>query len=213
MRLSVELTWEPHLQPIIFFQRLADVEAVDDRGDKLVVDSPEAEIETPVDALRSAITFTIPFALPPREVKTIARIKGKLNAVVAGKIAEFAFANLTDAKNVEKRTAEATVVLEQARTSENACEIFVRVRFDHAHDALASHRGWILGNPAFLKNSTGEKIAYTRQETTRRTNNEIGLMYVFPVANLPADMTFIYQTPSAILSTDVEYELRGLDLP
>ncbi len=55
LRLTVEAAWEPRLKPISLVQRLADVEAVDDRSKPLKVESEEAEIEVPVEGLKSAV--------------------------------------------------------------------------------------------------------------------------------------------------------------
>ncbi len=213
LRMVIEAVWEPRLKPIMLLERLAHVEAVDDRRQPLTVQNPDAEMEVPVDGLKSAVELNISFALPPREVKEIARVKGKLSAVVAGKIEEFSFDDLLQAKNVEKRTAGVTVTLEQVRQDNNAWEVFLRVRFDEPGDALASHRGWIFRNIAYLQGPDGKPIAFQRQETTRQTKNEIGMMYVFLLDKPPADLKFIYQTPGAILNAEVEYEFHNLKLP
>jgi hypothetical protein len=213
LRLTFEAAWEPRLKPIGLMQRLADVEAVADRSGAMKVESEEAEMEVPVDGPKSAVELTLPFALPPREAKEIARLKGKLTAMIPGRIVEFRFDDLLKAKNAEKRLAGVTVTLEQVRKNNEAWEIFVRARFDEPGDALASHRGWIFRNEAYLEGSDGKPIAYDTMETTRQTKNEVGVSYIFVLDKPPSDMKFIYKTPGAILGTVVEYELRNLKLP
>lgn len=213
LRLTFDAAWEPRLKPIFLLQRLADVEAVDDRGQPLAAESTDAEMEVPVEGLKSAVELTLPFALPPREAKEITRVKGKLTAVVAGKIEEFRFDDLLNAKNVEKHAAGVTVTLERTRQNKSILEVFVRTRFDAPGDALASHRGWIFHNEAYLEGPDGKPIEYDDMETTRQTKNEVGIRYDFPLEKPPADLKFIYKTPGAILSTDVEYEFRNLRLP
>jgi hypothetical protein len=213
LRLVVEATWEPRLKPITLTQKISDVEAVDDRSRPLKVESAEAEIEVPVDGLKSAVELTLPFALPPRDAKEIARLKGKLTAMIAGRVEEFRFDNLMKAKNVEKRQAGVTVTLEQVRQNNEAWEVFIRVRFDQPGDALASHRGWILRNEAYLEGPDGKHIVYDTMETTRQTRNEVGVAYIFVLEKPPADMKFIYKTSGAILGTSFDYEIRDLKLP
>ena len=213
LRLTVEAAWEPRLKPISLTQRLADVEAVDDRSKRLKVESEEAEIEVPVEGQKSAVELTLPFALPPREVKEITRVKGKITATIPGRIEEFRFDNLLAAKNVEKRMAGVTVTLEQVRKNNEAWEVFVRARFDDAGDALASHRGWIFRNEAYLEGPDGKPIAYDTMETNLQTKNEVGVSYIFVLDNPPENMRFIYKTPGAILGTSVLYEIRDLTLP
>ena len=213
LRLTIEAAWEPRLKPIALMQRLADVEAVDDRSQPLKVESEEAAIEVPVEGQKSAVELVLPFALPPREAKEIARIKGKLTAMIPGRIEEFSFGDLLKAKNVEKRQASATVTLEQVRQNNEAWEVFIRVRFDRPGDALASHRGWIFRNEAYLEAPDGKHIAYDTMETTLQTQNEVGVSYIFVLDKPPAQMKFIYKTPGAILSTSFDYELSNLKLP
>jgi len=213
LRLTVEAAWEPRLKPISLVQRLADVEAVDDGLKPLQVESEEAEIEVPVEGLKSAVELTLPFALPPREAKEIARVKGKITATIPGRIEEFHFDDLLKAKNVEKRLAGVTVTLEQVRKNNEAWEVFVRARFDDAGEALASHRGWIFRNEAYLEGPDGKPIAYDTMETTLQTKNEVGVSYIFVLDKPPANMKFVYKTPGAILGASVEYEIHNMKLP
>lgn len=213
LRLTIEAAWEPRIKPIVLIQRLADVQAIDDRQKPLKVESSDAEIEVPVDGWKSAVELTVPFALPPREAKEIALLKGKLTAIIPGRIAEFRFDDLLKAKNVEKRQAGVSVTLELVRQNNEAWEVLVRARFDQPGDALASHRGWIFRNEAYLETPDGKPVAYDTMETTRQTKNEIGVSYIFMLDKPPADMKFIYKTPGAILSTTFDYEIRNLKLP
>ena len=80
----------------------------------------------------------------------------------------FQFDNLLKAKNVEKRIAGVTVTLESVQQNNEAWEVRIRVKFDEAGDALASHRGWIFQNEAYLEGADGKPIAYDAFETTRQ---------------------------------------------
>jgi hypothetical protein len=213
LRLTFEAAWEPRLKPIYLLQRMADVRAVDDRGQPLPAENAEAEIEVPIENPTSAVELTLTFGLPPREVKQIARLQGKLSAVMAGKTEDFIFDNLSEAKNVEKQAAGVTVTLEQVRQNKGALEVFVRTRFDNPGDALASHRGWIFRNKAYLEGPDGTKIPYDNLETTKQTKNEFGAAYIFELDQPPTGMKFIYKTPTAILNAEVDYEFRNLKLP
>ena len=50
-------------------------------------------------------------------------------------------------------------------------------------------------------------------ESTRRTEDEIGIAYLFDLDEAPTDYTFVYKTPVAILSTRFQYEFRDIELP
>ncbi|MCC6123807.1 MAG: hypothetical protein IT426_02505 [Pirellulales bacterium] len=212
LRISVETAWEPRLKPIALKQKLADIEAVDDKGNRLQIDA-EGDLEVPVDSGRAAVELVLPFAAPPREAKEIASIKGKLSAIVPGKVETFRFEDLLKAKNAQKRIAGATVTLEGVRQNNEAWEVRIRVKFDEAGDALASHRGWIFQNEAYMEDADGKPIAFDAYETTRQAKDEVGLAYIFALEKPPEKLKFIYKTPAALFAPTFEYELKSIKLP
>jgi hypothetical protein len=212
LRVTVETAWEPRLKPIAIRQRLKDIEATDDRGVRLSVDG-EANLDVPVDNDRAAIDFVVPFLAPARGAKEIASLKGRLTALVQGKIETFKFEDLLKAKNAQKHVAGVTVTLEAVQENNEAWEVRMRVKFDDAGDALASHRGWIFQNEAYLEQPDGTQIPYDAYETTRQGNDEVGLAYLFSLDKPPEKLKFIYKTPSALFSRTFEYELKKIKLP
>jgi PAS domain-containing protein len=161
----------------------------------------------------SAVTLEIPFELPSRDVKSIARLKSKLTALLPGKVETFRFGDLEEANQVEKRIAGVTVVLEQVRKNRAVWEIRLAVRFDEAGDALESHRTWIYDNEIYLEAADGESTEWATFETTRQTEDEVGAAYYFAVDGPLTGYTLVYKTPALILSKEIEYEIGGIDLP
>ncbi|MBN2474793.1 MAG: hypothetical protein JXB62_09305 [Pirellulales bacterium] len=212
LQLTLFVEWEPRLKPISLKQKMADVKAIDENGDALAVDDPEAELEVPSVGATS-VELILPLKLPPRDVKQIASLKGKLAAMVPGKIETFTFSDLTTAKNVEQRIAGVIVTLEQARKNGAVWEVRVRVRFDEAGEALQSHRGWIFNNEAYLQGADGKPIPYDSLETTLQTPNEVGVAYLFVLEEPPEKHQFVYKTPGVIVATEFDYEIRDLKLP
>ncbi len=212
LRVDLEIAWEPRLAPITFQQKMSEVEALDEHGNRLHPEQPQADREIPIEPDRLAKEITLPFRLPPRSVRQIARLKGKLHVLVPGKIETFRFADLAKAKNAQQRTAGVTVTLEQVRQNKKIWEVYLAVRFDDTHGALASHRTWVSANPAYLEGPEGKRIE-GNAETTRHTAAEIGVMYLFYVEEPIDKYAFVYQTPGMIFSQAFEYELRDIDLP
>jgi hypothetical protein len=210
---GIEAAWEPRLKLIGLKQRMADVTAVDENGTALPVDDKDAVSEALVPGAAVATEFDLRFALPSRQVKEIALLKGTLQAMVPGKIETFRFGDLLKAKNAEKRIAGATVAIDEVRKNNELWEVRVRVRFDNAGDALESHRNWVLQNDAYMEGPKGEVIPYDSSAATQRGKNEIGMTYVFDLKAPPADLTFVYKTPGTIVTTRFPYELRGIKLP
>ena len=219
---TLEIAWEPRLRTINLMLPMADVRAVDVRGDSLPVADPAIQLEVPVGNQTWVVKLELPLQLPPRDVHKIASLKGKLLATIPGRIETFYFDRLANAKNVEKRIAGVTVALEEVhkaatggRAMDGAWEVRVKIRFDDAGDALASHHQWIFSNPAYLikKNPDGKPIAYDTFETTAQGKNEVGIAYLFRTERAIEDLTFVYQTPGTIVTSTFEYELKDIRLP
>ena len=213
MRLKMEIAWEPRLSPISLKQKMADLEAVSDRGGALPVDDRQAEVEVPIDGDATAVNLIVPWKLPPRDVHKIARLSGKLTAMIQGKIETFTFDDLPRAKNVERRIAGVTVTLEQVRKNNELQEVRIRVRFDEAAGALASYRGWIFNNEAHLIGPDGKPIEYETLETTRQTSSEIGVAYLFFIDGPLDNHKFVYKTPGVIVASEFEYQVEDVELP
>ena len=171
MLLTLEVAWEPLLKPVSLRQAMADITAVDDRGQALTVEDPKAQSEALTHADATATEIALPLALP-RGAKEIATLKGTLEATVPGKVETFRFPDpLGGKKNIEQRIAAATVTLEEARKNGDAVwEVRMRLRFDAAGDALASHRNWILSNEAYLTGPDGKPIPCDTSEMTMQSD-------------------------------------------
>jgi len=213
LRLTLQVSWEPRLSPVTIQQRMADVEAFDENGNALPVAAPQAVATVPVVPDSMTVPLEIPLALPPRDVKRIARLKGTVSALLPGEVATFRFEDLEEAKQVEKRIAGATVMLEQARKSGAAWEIRIRVRFDEASGALQSHLNWIMDNQIYLEDPDGKQIPHGMSTSTAHQENEVGMAYYFGVDGPLTGYALVYKTPGLILSSQFDYELKDIDLP
>jgi hypothetical protein len=212
LQVTLELAWEPRLDPITIQQDLADVKAVDEQGNEVALAVDEGLREASITPGELATELTLPFILPDRNVKQIASIQGKLLAMVPSRMETFKFADLTGRSN-EQRKAGVVVVLDQVRKNNDVWEIRVLVRFDKTSGALESHRGWIFNNEAYLETADGQRVNFDGFETTRQTDDEVGMAYIFDLERGPKGMTFVYKTPSVITVLPVEYEIKNLKLP
>ena len=214
LRVTLDVSWEPRVHPISVRQRLADLDARDERGRPLLpTPRPQGELEATILPLDTTKEFQIPLPLPPRDVRRIASLKGRLNVLLPGRQELFRFGDLAKARNVEKRIAGATVTLQDIARNGPSAEVRILVRFDQAAGALESYRGWIFQNETYLADPQGRKIQPGPPETTRQSETEIGLAYAFHVPGSLTGYQFVYQTPVSILATGFDYELREIELP
>ena len=210
---SLEVAWEPRLKIIGLMQPMASIKAVDKRGRNLPVADSAAQLEIPVSGEAPAVKLDLPFRLPSRRVERIASLRGKLVAMIPGRIETFRFTKLAGAKNVQQRIAGVTVTLEEVRKNNEAWEVRMLARFDDAGDALASHRTWIFSNEAYLEGPDGKPIAFDTFETTRQGKNEVGVAYIFNPEQPLDKLSFVYKTPGVIVTSGFNYELKDIRLP
>lgn len=213
LRLTLAVAWEPRLKPVSLKHKMADLKAVDENGNPVAVYDRSVDLTVPTGNATST-ELILPLKLPPRSVNEIASLKGKLFAMVPGKVQTFIFSDLLAAKNVEQRSAGVTVTLQRVRKNNAVWQVLIRVRFDEAGDALASHHGWIFDNEAYLEGPDGKPIPHDgMEETGRPAPNEVGIAYLF-VLDGPLDKhKFVYKTPGVVVATGFDYEIRGVKLP
>lgn len=213
VRLKLEVAWEPRLQPIVVRHALGDVKAVDGDGDPIAIADANSQQEFTVNKQMHFQEFEIPLQSPPRDVAEIGSISGNVEFLLTGPMESFRFDPLTDERNVEQRRGDATVIMERVRRNQDTWEIRVLVHFEESGEALESHYGWVYNNPAELVDADGETLLPATIESTRRTENEVGMAYLFDVPQGLEGMTFVYKTPVSMIKHRVDYELRDLKLP
>lgn len=213
--LGMELSWEPRLKPLVLLMPLSEVDAIDEKGNPLPLAGAESELEIPITSDMHAVDLSLGFELPPRTVQKMAKLKGKVMALLPGRVEEFRFAQLAEGgKKIEQRKGGVRVVLDRVGKNNELFEFRIRVAFDNAQGAFQSHRGWVTNNEAYVESPTKEVIPFAAsEETAAGEENEVGMNYLF---DLPAGLkghTLIYKTPAAVVSVPIQYELKDLQLP
>ena len=212
LKLQLEIAWEPRLRPIAFSQAAADLEAIVDGQTPLKTRQPKAVFGAEVPLGTQAVELVLPFDLPPRDAAKISTLKGKLRALVPGRQATFEFDDLAHAAGKSQRTGGVEVVIDAVRKNHEIWEIHMRLRLDD-NRTLESHRGWAFDNRSCLVDGKGEMIENAGLETTSQTRNEVGVAYFFDVPAGLDGLTWVYETPAAIVELPIEYELVDVELP
>jgi hypothetical protein len=214
LRLTMDAVWEPRVTPIVIEVPLADVSAKDENGESVGINSSEGTLEVPVESNGAAAEIEIPLDAPSRDVKKLSSLKGKLIAVLLGKVETFEFADLDKAKAAELERGGVTVTVESCRKNGDIYDVSMRVRFDRAANALESHRSWIYDNECYLLDSKQRKFENAGLEATLLGVNEVGVAYKFNLeGGTPAQAKLVYKTPAAIIRVPVEFEIKNIDLP
>jgi hypothetical protein len=214
LKLTVDAVWEPRVRPIVLEVPLGGISAKDEKGDEIGIDRTEGTLEVPIEGNGTGVEIEFPLVAPARSVTTLSSLKGKVTAVVLGKVETFEFADVDKAKSVEQERGGVTVVVENCRKNGDIYEVSMRVRFDRAANALESHRGWIYDNVCFMVDAKGRRIESQGLEATLLDVNEVGVSHKFNLeGEKPTSYKCVYKTPAAIIRIPVEFEIKGVDLP
>lgn len=213
LKLQLEVAWEPRLRPIALSQPAAEVQAKTDAGGQLTVSQPEAMLDVEVPTGTQAAEIVLPFELPPRDVKRITSLHGKLHALVPGRQVKFLFDDLAKAAGKSQRRAGVQVTLDEVRKNNAIWEVHMRLSLDEDNNALESHRGWAFQNVSYLVGKDGKPIDNAGFETTRQSRNEVGVAYLFDLPDGIERLSWVYETPAAIVDLPVEYEVKDIELP
>ena len=213
LQIDVEIAWEPRLSPIRITQKMSRISAADDQGRAVRPLNGSAVIELPVKPNASAVTLSLPFEIPPRGASQIAKLQGSLEVLMPGKPEEFRFPTTAASIGKTERISRASVTLSRIRRTDKVFEIWIRVRYDEAFDALESHRGWFLDNPAYLITKDGKRIDNGGSATTDRSESEVGLTYFFEGLDSLEGCMFVYETPGLLQLSPIDYVIQYLPLP
>ena len=213
LRLTVNVSWEPRVKPISLRQALDSLSITANEGNSLSIDTARGALNASAEIGVSAVELILPIGLPSRDVKLIESLKGTLTAMVPGSVETFRFGTLKSARDVEIRNAGVTVALERVRENVKLFEVYIRVTYDEASNALESHRGWIFENKAYIEDSNGARVGNVGLRETARKKNEAGIAYFFDLPDGLKGCSFVYKTPALILNLPVEYELKNIQLP
>jgi hypothetical protein len=212
LQLRAAVTWEPRLAPISFSLPLSSLKAVDDRGRSIPVSRPDARLNFPVEYSVSEAVFDLPLGLPARDAKTIASLEGTLSAHIPGRTARFEFTDLADVDNTQQQQAGVTITLQYAGKNEDLYELRLRVQIEDAGDALASHRGWIYKNDAYLVRD-GQRTETVGSEMKMQAADSFAVAYYFALDDDLGNYRFVYETPALVLRLKVPFKMTQIELP
>jgi hypothetical protein len=213
LQLQLEVAWEPRLRPIAISQPVDELEATTDTGSQLSVSQPDAELDVEVPDGTQAAELVLPFDLPPRQATKITSLRGKLMALVPGRQVKFQFGDLANAAGKSDRRGGVLVTLDDVRRNNVIWEVHMRLSLDEGNPALESHRDWVAQNKSYLVDKDGQTIDNAGIEVTRQTRNEVGVAYLFDLPDGVEGLSWVYETPAAIVELPVEYEIKDIELP
>ncbi len=221
---SLEVVWEPTLHPF-FLESRPEGLILEDGAGKKIAGLAEGSAPVPVDG-QFGITFD--FRLPPlpRTEQTIARMEGKLTAVVPTRMVPITLASLADLEAAPNLDAPilafpdkgpAGRVTRIVRTKDR-WSIQVALPVPPGGAIFESYQSWVVQNEATLRTAAGKVWKSSGYLLEANTPSRSVVTYHFQVRECPEPSDphlwrFHYTTPEAIVRMDIPFRFRNIPLP
>jgi hypothetical protein len=212
VQIQVLMSWEPRLVPVFVKFPMESMVLVCDDGQVLEAKLNAQETEF-VPTGGSQLQVSLSFSLPTREAKSIFRWNGKVFVSIPGKLASLEFADPMKANKKTATVGNLQVVLEKARKNRDIYEVLVGVSLKSDGKSTESFRGWSNTNEAFLINQANERVEHVGWSTTRMTDSEIGLSYLFDIDQGLDGCKFVFRAPATLVEQTIEFALEDVPLP
>jgi hypothetical protein len=209
MTVAVEIAWEPRLTPIGLTLPLQQLVATLDDGSTLEAGEGQLEVAASPELFFSEVN--VPLSLPSRQAERIERLSGVLVSLLPSHRHAFQF-DLAEPGDPQQEGG-VTVRIENVRRHGELHEVRCLLQLDDPDRALESHRQWVFRNPAFVTRGDDQRVEHLGFQVYRQAGGEVGVGYLFDVGEDPAGAHFHYETPVAIVRTEVPFTIEGLALP
>lgn len=214
---QVLMAWEPRLRPVAFAYWSRPDVAVDDRGASLVDPAGQGRRSQPAgESGTIAAPMVFHLAAPARGATKLARLEGRCQVRLAGRLTRFVFSPLDQAAGRSIGRDGVTVTVESVRASPPIW--IVRVRFDYPEpgDEQESHRQWHAPQDIRLRErQTGaETPVNAGHNVTLRQAGTHGYECLWTgLPGAPADYDLICELPTLIVTREAVYRFADVPLP
>ncbi len=213
LQVSVQLSWEPRLQPVYVQIPMSSIEAKIGEDEVLASVNPAAAPEIPLNYGGCSAQIDLQLERPARSVSSIASLAGELIMAVPSEKHEYQFTKFANGARQMQEFGEVKVLLEGARRNGKVYEMRLRVQMANAQGALDSFRGWVLSNEAYMLDPNGNRVENLGFNTYAMTEDSVGIAYLFQINGDPDDFTLVYVSPASVSKQAVQYRLNEIILP
>lgn len=208
----VEIRVEPRLHALSLGYTDADFTMTGADGASLRSFTPDARSALPLGDGRRTVRFLAPRFSSSEPYA----LHGRFDVLVAADTQPFVFSD--PAVGITQRRGQVTALIKEIRfedrdTRTKDARVHVAVTYDTGGPAFASHRTWILQNPAYLQCDEEPAIEYSARETTLQADGVIAARYVFRNLSRPiSEYQFVYETPTLITTVPLSVQFENLTI-
>jgi hypothetical protein len=208
-----EIAWEPRLRPMLMALKTEDVAIKDDK-DQAVEPSVSDESSSVVLRPENPVAeMNLNMIAPERAAQMLKSLKVKADITLPSSMKQFRFASMT--KPGEQKQGDISVKLESTDVEEQIWRVNVELDYPGQGAAFESYRQGLFNNRIWLQKADGSRFEHNGgQNQTAGDGGKLGFEYLFvDVPGKPADYSFVYETPSKVITIPLEFEYKDVPLP
>jgi hypothetical protein len=221
---TLEVAWEPTLEPLYLQTGPRGLTVRDDRGRSLP--APREGGETPPVDGRLALTFEVPLPAAPRGAARLALLEGKLSAVAPSKSLTFDFgpldrlAGAPDSSSARRQSAHGVSCrLSQVRLEDDQWTVQVAIDYPPGGVELESYQSRVVNNELILAPKDGKKRPPAGGYVVHSAGpRKAEISYNFwdadgVVRGRPGDWKLLYRTPASLVEVPLTFSFKDVPLP
>jgi hypothetical protein len=216
---SLEVTWEPRLEPLYLTRTVTSIEFTNGGGKKMVIDQKEKDEIAAFG--RTFLDFEVRFPAPARAVKQIDLFKGDLSVITPTKMLLFTFNKLTriteGTRPLQKVKDGVTVRLVKLNPDDDPWDVQITLDYPKSSTHFESYQSWLVNNDIYLEHRRTHLKRRPQGNQEKRTDRHADIVYYFgnsrPKLGKPSDWKLVYRTPGKIVTLNVPFEFKNLPLP
>jgi hypothetical protein len=207
--------WEPRLNPSLITFPAEKIQLICDNGEVLRPRTQEDITFIPIGG--SQLQISLDFPMPSKQAKKIARFEGAFQAAVPGRMAGVSFSDLVNKRSAKLSNGSLNVTLEQARKNRDIFELLVAVKHDGGQASEGgkpvSSQAWSTLQDVFMLDSKDQRIENVGWSTTRMTDKEMGMSFLFELEKGLEGCKFVFRAPGSLHVQEVDFALVDIPLP
>ena len=213
LRIRAMFAWEPRLKPVFVQFPMSQMFAVLADDSELPAANAEASNEYSPSGRSNQMEIEFLMKRPPRDVKTLKKLRGKFVAAIPGKQVRLVFEKLDKPGKKSTQVGNLTVNIERVRKNGSIHEVITLIQLNNANQTMESFRSWLMENEAYLLDDQDQRIENVGWNTDRVSGNQVGITYRFDMSKGLDKYRFIYDAPGAVSENEFEFELPEIELP
>jgi hypothetical protein len=208
-------SWEPRLKPV--FLQFPMRKLVLETGDGTLLQptapdaSPEYQPAPGANQLEAVFAFARTGAEPLPEGAM--KMRGTFQTALPGETVQATIDALDEPGRKVVQVGNLSVSVDRIRKNGKLYEINARIQLMQAQQTMESFRSWAMNNEAYLLGPEGERLENVGWQTTSLRGTEVGLSYLFDLADGPKDHRFVYEAPGAVAELGLDWEIPDVPRP